>query len=104
MGPFVPVHLASLKRAVGDLDQGTAWLRVFVMVNVPLTNGGRPRIFREGVQVRRSATYSSRPLTIRELTPANASGTQGNGVATSFSAKFLARPAVAVELAFSTRV
>jgi hypothetical protein len=40
MGPFVPVHLASLKRAVGDLDQGTAWLRIFVMVNVPLTNGG----------------------------------------------------------------
>jgi hypothetical protein len=40
MGPFVPVHLASLKRAVGDLDQGTAWLRVFAMVNVPLTNGG----------------------------------------------------------------
>ena len=35
MGSFVPVHLASLKRAVGDLDQGTAWLRVFVMVNVP---------------------------------------------------------------------
>jgi hypothetical protein len=40
MGPFVPVHLASLERAVGDLDQGTAWLWVFVMVNVPLTNGG----------------------------------------------------------------
>jgi hypothetical protein len=43
MGPFVPVHLASLKRAVGDLDQGTAWLRVFVMVNVPLTNDGLRR-------------------------------------------------------------
>jgi hypothetical protein len=40
MGPFVPVHLASLKRAVGELDQNTAWLRVFDMVNVPLTNGG----------------------------------------------------------------
>ncbi len=40
MGPFVPVHLASLKRAVGDLNQGTAWLRIFVMVKVPLTNGG----------------------------------------------------------------
>jgi hypothetical protein len=40
MGPFVPVHLASLKRAVGDLDQNTAWMRVFVMVNVPLTNDG----------------------------------------------------------------
>jgi enamine deaminase RidA (YjgF/YER057c/UK114 family) len=27
-------HLASLKRAVGDLDRVTAWLRVFAMVNV----------------------------------------------------------------------
>ena len=26
-------HLASLKRAVGDLDRVTAWLRVFAMVN-----------------------------------------------------------------------
>ncbi len=26
-------HLASLKRALGDLDRITAWLRVFVMVN-----------------------------------------------------------------------
>ena len=26
-------HLASLKRAVGDLDRITAWLRVFAMVN-----------------------------------------------------------------------
>lgn len=27
-------HLASLKRALGDLDRITAWLRVFAMVNV----------------------------------------------------------------------
>jgi enamine deaminase RidA (YjgF/YER057c/UK114 family) len=27
-------HLASLKRAVGDLDRISAWLRVFAMVNV----------------------------------------------------------------------
>jgi enamine deaminase RidA (YjgF/YER057c/UK114 family) len=27
-------HLASLKRALGDLDRVTAWLRVFAMVNV----------------------------------------------------------------------
>lgn len=27
-------HLASLKRAIGDLDRVTAWLRVFAMVNV----------------------------------------------------------------------
>ncbi|HEV2239299.1 MAG TPA: RidA family protein [Ktedonobacterales bacterium] len=27
-------HLASLKRALGDLDRVTAWLRVFGMVNV----------------------------------------------------------------------
>jgi hypothetical protein len=27
-------HLASLKRAVGNLDRVTAWLRVFAMVNV----------------------------------------------------------------------
>ena len=26
-------HLASLKRAIGDLDRITAWLRVFAMVN-----------------------------------------------------------------------
>jgi enamine deaminase RidA (YjgF/YER057c/UK114 family) len=26
-------HLASLKRALGDLDRVTAWLRVFAMVN-----------------------------------------------------------------------
>jgi hypothetical protein len=26
-------HLASLKRAIGDLDRVTAWLRVFAMVN-----------------------------------------------------------------------
>jgi hypothetical protein len=26
-------HLASLKRALGDLDRITAWLRVFAMVN-----------------------------------------------------------------------
>jgi hypothetical protein len=28
------IHLASLKRALGDLDRITAWLRVFAMVNV----------------------------------------------------------------------
>jgi enamine deaminase RidA (YjgF/YER057c/UK114 family) len=27
-------HLASLRRALGDLDRVTAWLRVFAMVNV----------------------------------------------------------------------
>ena len=40
-------HLASLKRALGDLDRISAWLRVFAMVNVApefnqtplLTNG-----------------------------------------------------------------
>lgn len=40
-------HLASLKRALGDLDRVTAWLRVFVMVNAapgfiqtpPVANG-----------------------------------------------------------------
>ena len=29
----VLAHLASLKRALGDLDRVTAWLRVFAMVN-----------------------------------------------------------------------
>ena len=40
-------HLANLKRALGDLDRVTAWLRVFAMVNVapgyyhmpPVSNG-----------------------------------------------------------------
>lgn len=40
-------HLASLKRAIGDLDRVTAWLRVFVMINAapgfihtpPVANG-----------------------------------------------------------------
>ena len=27
-------HLGSLKRALGDLDRVSAWLRVFAMVNV----------------------------------------------------------------------
>lgn len=40
-------HLASLKRAIGDLDRVTAWLRVYVMINAapgfihtpPVANG-----------------------------------------------------------------
>lgn len=31
---YQSAHLASLKRALGDLDRVSAWLRVFAMVNV----------------------------------------------------------------------
>ena len=34
-------HLASLKRALGDLDRVTAWLRVFAMVNVAPSSNRR---------------------------------------------------------------
>jgi enamine deaminase RidA (YjgF/YER057c/UK114 family) len=36
-------HLASLKRALGDLDRVTAWLRVFAMVNVAPDFNETPR-------------------------------------------------------------
>lgn len=37
-------HLASLKRAIGDLDRVTAWLRVFAMVNVAPGFNETPRV------------------------------------------------------------
>ena len=37
-------HLASLKRALGDLDRVTAWLRVFAMVNVAPDFNETPRV------------------------------------------------------------
>ncbi|TJW30622.1 MAG: RidA family protein, partial [Mesorhizobium sp.] len=37
-------HLASLKRALGDLDRVTAWLRVFAMVNVAPGFDQTPRV------------------------------------------------------------
>ena len=37
-------HLASLKRALGDLDRITAWLRVFAMVNVAPGFNETPRV------------------------------------------------------------
>jgi len=37
-------HLASLKRALGDLDRITAWLRVFAMVNVASGFNETPRV------------------------------------------------------------
>jgi hypothetical protein len=37
-------HLASLKRALGDLDRVTAWLRVFAMVNVAPAFNETPRV------------------------------------------------------------
>lgn len=37
-------HLASLKRAIGDLDQVTAWLRVFAMVNAAPGFNETPRV------------------------------------------------------------
>lgn len=37
-------HLASLKRALGDLDRVTAWLRVFAMVNVGPEFNETPRV------------------------------------------------------------
>ena len=37
-------HLASLKRALGDLDRITAWLRVFAMVNVAPDFNETPRV------------------------------------------------------------
>jgi enamine deaminase RidA (YjgF/YER057c/UK114 family) len=37
-------HLASLKRALGDLDRVTAWLRVFAMVNVAPGFDETPRV------------------------------------------------------------
>src|ERR671914_187552 len=37
-------HLASLKRALGDLDRVTAWLRVFAMVNVATGFNETPRV------------------------------------------------------------
>lgn len=47
-------HLGSLKRALGDLDRVTAWLRVFAMVNVapdfnqtPLVTNGYSNLINE---------------------------------------------------------
>ncbi len=37
-------HLASLQRALGDLDRITAWLRVFAMVNVAPGFNETPRV------------------------------------------------------------
>ena len=37
-------HLASLKRALGDLDRVTSWLRVFAMVNVAPGFNQTPRV------------------------------------------------------------
>ncbi|MEV6241153.1 RidA family protein [Lentzea sp. NPDC051838] len=37
-------HLASLQRALGDLDRVTAWLRVFAMVNVAPGFDQTPRV------------------------------------------------------------
>ncbi len=37
-------HLSSLKRAIGDLDRVTAWLRVFAMVNVAPGFNETPRV------------------------------------------------------------
>jgi enamine deaminase RidA (YjgF/YER057c/UK114 family) len=37
-------HLGSLKRALGDLDRVTAWLRVFAMVNVAPGFNETPRV------------------------------------------------------------
>jgi enamine deaminase RidA (YjgF/YER057c/UK114 family) len=37
-------HLGSLKRALGDLDRVTAWLRVFAMVNVAPGFDQTPRV------------------------------------------------------------
>jgi enamine deaminase RidA (YjgF/YER057c/UK114 family) len=37
-------HLGSLKRALGDLDRVTSWLRVFAMVNVAPGFNETPRI------------------------------------------------------------
>lgn len=37
-------HLGSLKRALGDLDRVTAWLRVFAMVNVAPGFSETPRV------------------------------------------------------------
>lgn len=37
-------HLGSLKRALGDLDRVTAWLRVFAMVNVAPDFNETPRV------------------------------------------------------------
>src|SRR5918992_212786 len=37
-------HLASLKRALGDLDRVTAWLRVFAMVNAAPGFNETPRV------------------------------------------------------------
>ena len=37
-------HLASLKRALGDLDRVTAWLRVYAMVNVAPDFNETPRV------------------------------------------------------------
>ncbi len=37
-------HLGSLKRALGDLDRVTAWLRVFAMVNVAPAFNETPRV------------------------------------------------------------
>ena len=37
-------HLGSLKRALGDLDRVTAWLRVYAMVNVAADFNETPRV------------------------------------------------------------
>jgi hypothetical protein len=60
-------HLASLKRAIGDLDRVTAWLRVFAMVNVapdfnqtPLATNGYSELILELYGPRSACTPAHR--------------------------------------------
>jgi hypothetical protein len=67
-------HLASLKRAIGDLDRVSAWLRAFDMVNVaPGFNpdaAGHQRLLGPNSRTLRFRSRDARPLLHREDAPA----------------------------------
>ena len=67
-------HLASLKRALGDLDLITAWLRVFAMVNVaPRVQpdaAGHQRLLGPHPRTVRPRSRDARPLLHRDEDPA----------------------------------
>lgn len=71
-------HLGSLKRALGDLDRVTAWLRVFAMVNAapnfnqtPLVTNG---LLGSHSRVVRGGGRDARPLVDRHAAAAKCAG------------------------------
>ncbi len=67
-------HLASFKRAIGDLDWVSAWLRAFAMVNAaPGFNpdtAGHQRLLGPNSRTLRFRSRDARPLFHREDAPA----------------------------------